>query len=111
MSLDLRCNNYTICNECYILFCDAISDPGNSLYTVVIPLAKGRTLQASSPSIWKQLVRSTTTFHGSTFAVVVAIAGEDTCVLLAAMPLAKAASPAAASSRATCRLEQGRLPL
>jgi hypothetical protein len=45
MSLDLRCNNYTIRNECYILFCDAISDLGNSNYIFVLPLAKGRTLQ------------------------------------------------------------------
>jgi hypothetical protein len=36
---------YTICNECYILFCDAISDPGNSSFIVVLHWAKGRMLQ------------------------------------------------------------------
>jgi hypothetical protein len=30
------------------LFCGAISDPGNSTYTVVLPLSKGRTLQEVS---------------------------------------------------------------
>jgi hypothetical protein len=35
----------TICYDCYILLCGAISDAGNSTHTVVLSLSKGRTLQ------------------------------------------------------------------